>query len=392
MKNLALDTANRLILKKHHLTEKSKIDNILQITDDLCGLHATGTIEPYLTLFSRTHNFKKEDLDHHLYVEKTLGRIRGMRKTLFIETKEMIPIVHNSIKSQTDQRDKQYLEMREISLDDYNTLAQKILDLLKNKEMSTTEIKKALSSQKDINAVISVMCDKMQIIRGKPIKSWKDRRILYAPFDAYFPDINLNKYKQEEAIQLLIEKYIKSYGPVTLKDITWWLRFNKTQAKKILNSLEEKIELIIMDDLDLEYIIYKKDMVDLDRITLKNKNIINFLPRLDPYLMGYKDRERYVNFDDFEYTFDRTGNATSTILLNGRVVGIWDIVEKPDKLLKIYTFNEFEDNLMKKIKNEGFKIGKFMTGKELDFKYCKNMLPLTKRTMGGFMAPLKDCS
>ena len=63
MKNLALESANQLILKKHHLTDDTKIDNILQITDDLCGLHATGTIEPYLTLFARTNQFKKEDLD-----------------------------------------------------------------------------------------------------------------------------------------------------------------------------------------------------------------------------------------------------------------------------------------------------------------------------------------
>jgi hypothetical protein len=392
MKTIAISKVNRLILKKHHLTEDTKTNDILQITDDLCGLHATGTIEPYLTLFARTNKFKKEDLDEQLYVKKNLGRIRGMRKTLFIETKDMIPIVYNSIKSQTDQRDLQYLEMREISKDEYNTLAQQILDLLKNKEMSTTEIKKVLSSQKDIVAVISVMCDKMQLIRGKPIKSWKDRRIFYAPFDAYFPNVDLNKYNQKEAIQLLIEKYIKSYGPVTLKDITWWLRFNKTQAKKILNSLENQIESVSMDGLDLDYIIHKEDLNQLDGITLNTKNIINFLPCLDPYLMGYKDRERYLNSNDYEYIFDRSGNATTTILLNGRVIGIWDVVEKPDYLLKIHLFNKFEDKYMKEIITEGIKISKFMIGKEIDFKYCKNMSPLTKRTMGGFMAPLKDCS
>jgi len=32
-----------------------------------------------------------------------------------------------------------------------------------------------------------------------------------------------------------------------------------------------------------------------------------------------------------------------------------------------------------------------MLGKEIQVKECDNMIPLTKRTAGGFMSPLKDC-
>jgi hypothetical protein len=392
MKNFTLDVVNQLILKKHHLTEKSRIDDILQITDDLCGLHATGTIEPYLSLFARTKSFNKEDLNNQLYIKKNLGRIRGMRKTLFIETKQMIPIVYNSIKSQTDKRDEQYLEIREISVDEYKSLSNQILDLLSEREMSTTDIKKVLLSQKDIVAVISVMCDKLLLIRGKPIKSWKDRRILYAPFNSYFPGIDLNQYTQDEAIQLLIQKYIKSYGPVTLNDITWWLRFTKTHAKKILNSLESQIEKIKIADLDLEYYLFKVDIYELSKSTFGEKNVINLLPRLDPYLMGYKNRDRYVNQDEYEFIFDRTGNATSTILLNGRVIGIWDVVVKPKPLLKWILFEEKEVDIMEIIIYEGKKVGKFMAGQDVDILKCKDMSQLTKRTMGGFMSPLKECN
>ena len=64
-------TINKLILKKHHLLEGSQVDDILKITEDLCGLHATGTIEPYIQLFVRTKKFKKEDLDTELHIKKT---------------------------------------------------------------------------------------------------------------------------------------------------------------------------------------------------------------------------------------------------------------------------------------------------------------------------------
>ena len=108
MDHFEIDKINKLILTKHHLTKDSKTDNILRITEDLCGLHGTGTIEPYLSLFARMNLFKKEDLENELYSKKTLGKIRGMRKTLFIETQELIPIVHNVIKYMTVRRDNKY--------------------------------------------------------------------------------------------------------------------------------------------------------------------------------------------------------------------------------------------------------------------------------------------
>lgn len=71
---------NKLIIRKHHLTPATKVNDILQVTEDLCGLHGTGTIEPYIQLFVRTNSFAKENLDAELYKKKTLGKIRGMRK------------------------------------------------------------------------------------------------------------------------------------------------------------------------------------------------------------------------------------------------------------------------------------------------------------------------
>jgi hypothetical protein len=382
---------NSLILSKHHLSNDSKVDDILKISEDLCGLHGTGTIEPYLSLFVRMNNFKKEDLDTELYINKTLGKIRGMRKTLFIETKKLIPIVHNVIKYQTVKRDNKYLEIREISKSEYIELSNKILSLLNEKEMSTIELKKTIDSQKDIVAVISVMCDEMQLIRGKPLKSWRDRRLSYAPFNKYFPEINFDECTESESTQLLIERYIKSYGPVTETDIIWWSGITKGKVRSVLDKLRSEHELIKMDQIEHEYIIHKQDIIRLSNMKNNFESIVNVLPGLDPYIMGYKDRERYINNNFHEYIFDRSGNGTTTILLDGQVVGIWDITEKPKPQIKLFMLKEIDTHL-NEIKRELKKLGKFIIGKDVPIQICNKMTPLAKRTMGGFMSPLKECS
>jgi hypothetical protein len=382
-------TINQLILSKQHLTQDSKLNDILKITEDLCGLHATGTIEPYIQLFVRSLNFKKQDLDMELYTKKTLGKIRGMRKTLFILTKELMQIVYPFARNFTQNLEQKYLEYRNISLEEYKALSRKILDLLQTKELSTREIKQQINSKKDLVAVISIMCDQMHLIRGKPVSSWRDRRLLYAPFKKYFPNLNLSKYNENEALDLIIKRYIHSYGPVTIDDIVWWFGITKTKLKPILANLEAEIVTIHISDLKHKYLLFLTDHELLENLSMQ-ESTINLLPLLDPYMMGYKNRERYVDFNKYNYIFDRSGNATQVILQDGFVIGIWDIILKPKPLCKLYFLEEIDDNTLKKVNSTAKELSKFITGKELEIHICKYMIPLTEKTMGGFMSPLKN--
>ena len=99
MTSINLSQVNHFVLHKQHLTDDSRIDDIVQITGDISGLHATGTREPYLALFARTRNFTREQLDNELYVKRSLGKIRCMRGTLYILTTEMLPVAYAATKA-----------------------------------------------------------------------------------------------------------------------------------------------------------------------------------------------------------------------------------------------------------------------------------------------------
>ena len=69
-----LQAVNRFILTKQHLSEDSKIDDIVRITRDIGGLHATSATTPYLSLLARTNKFAKETLQEALYQKKKTGQ------------------------------------------------------------------------------------------------------------------------------------------------------------------------------------------------------------------------------------------------------------------------------------------------------------------------------
>jgi predicted DNA-binding transcriptional regulator len=392
LEQFGLDRVNRFVLGKQHLTEDTKINDIYRIAQDICGLHATHPITPYLSLFIRTRKFKKEDLDEVLYEKRLLGKVRYARKTVYIIPRERISEVFSATKGLLKQRFGPYLEHLGMTEKDFGKASRSILDVLEGKGMTVKEIKKELEVDLNISAVVNLMCDQGLLIRGKPATGWKSIIHTYYPFHEYFPDVDLNEVDEGEAKKSMVRQYVASFGPVTLTDASWWTGFTKTEIKHILKDLKDDMASLEISGMDGEYVLLASDKKRLGSALVPEAPLINFMPLLDPYLMGYKERKRYLIPELQTKVFDRSGNSTFTILLDGRIVGVWDFDEEKEPTVKILLFEKTKPNVLKEIHSKARKIGKFISGDDVQIKQCRSMIPLTERTMGGFMSPLKGCA
>lgn len=378
---------NNFLLRKQHLSSEAKNQNILQVAKDIWGLHATYASTPYLSLFNRVINFRKESLDREL-LEKRLVKIRCIRKTVHIIPKENVSIAFSATKESIQINSEKYYKFMGVAESDYEAASKSILELLGNNGMNASEIKKELHSEINLSPIINYMCDLGILVRGLPKGGWKSNTHTYYRTDKYLPDTNLKEYNQDEARKIVVSQYLSSFGPVTITDVSWWTGFPKTEIKKILDSLSG-IGYVNISGLG-EHIISKNDMNQLKNIKENNNSQINLLPALDPYIMGYKERERYLDKEYFNYIFDRSGSGTTTIVNNGEIIGVWDFEDNPNPVIKIFMFDG--QNISKEIENNAREIGKFICEKEVMVKICDDMTPLDKRTTGGFMTPLKDSS
>jgi hypothetical protein len=390
MNDITLYLVNQFLLTKQHLKGDCRTGDIVQTVRDICALHATGIATPYLSLFARTKNFKREQLDEELYIKKRLGKIRCMRRTIHVLPKEVIPLAYAATRRLLQEGSTAFLEFRGVSTNEYETISKRILEILKGQEMTTSEIKGIIGTELNISAIVEQMCDQGLLIRGRPRKGWKGKVQNYSLFRDYFPDLDLNK-TEVEARSLLACHYLRSFGPATENDIAWWVGIGKNQARAALNSIQDQIEQIAIPDLDGSFIMLKSDEKRLKVMKTPKTQTVNLLPSLDPYLMGYKDRERYLSPEHREYVFDRGGNATTTILLDGKIVGGWGIEEAEESLVKLHLFEKVEQSVLNEIRLQARKTGEFIAERTVRTKECDSMAPLTRRTTGGFMAPLKGC-
>lgn len=376
---------NNFLLRKQHLSEETKGEDVLQVAKDIWGLHATYASTPYLSLFNRVINFRKESLDREL-LEKRLVKIRCVRKTVHIIPKENVSAIFSATKESIQINSEKYYKFMGVTESEYEAASKSILELLGNNGMKASEIKKELHSEINLSPIINYMCDLGILVRGLSKGGWKSNTHTYYRTDKYLPDINLSEYSQDEARKIIVSQYLSSFGPVTITDISWWTGFPKTEIKKILDNLSV-IDYVNISSLG-EHIISKNDLNQLKNIKENNKSEINLLPALDPYIMGYKERDRYLDKEYFNYIFDRSGSGTTTIVNNGKIIGVWDFEEKPIPLIKIFMFEE-DERISKEIEKKAKEIGNFIYEKEVMVKKCDDMTPLDKRTAGGFMTPLK---
>jgi hypothetical protein len=390
MNALDLDRTNAFVLHKHHLAEVSRTDDLLQIVRDIGGLHSTLSTTPYISLFLRSKKFKREDLDELIYTKRLLGKVRYARKTVYILPKERVTTAYSAMKSLLFTRFEVYIQHLGLTQDDYEKITREILDIVGGCGKTTKEIKAELKSELNISAIVNLMCDQDLLIRGKPKAGWKSNIHTYYPFNEYFPDLDLAEMEAPDAKEQMIKQYITSYGPVSMKDISWWTGFSKGDVKRFFDALKKDLVSVQVSGISGSHYMLLSDNESLNSIKLPATPQVHLLPALDPYLMGFKDRQRFLDDTYTPWIYDRSGNATYSILIDGRISGVWDWIDQKDPEIRFHLFAKIGKDIKKIIASKAKQLGDFIFDKKPQIKECESMIPLTQRTMGGFMSPLKE--
>lgn len=362
MKSVALDLVNRLVLHKHYLTHQSKGEDIVTVATDICGLHATSPTTPYLSLFARVENFSREHLHEQLYVERALAKIRCFRTTVYILPKHMMPAAFAATKRMVQPMSEQYSRRLGVTEEDYQKTSEQIMVLLLGRAVTASEIRQELNTRLNVSAIVNLMCDQGLLIRGVPRGSWRSNLHTYSRFDEHFPDISLDRTDETEAKKSIVKHYIGAFGPVTEKDIAWWTGFPMRQSKDILERLQSSTIQLEILGLHGSHVMLASGCEALDCPIPTLEPMVSLLPSLDSYIMGYKERERYLGPENRRYVFDRSGNATSTILISGRIAGIWDFIEPS---VALFLFDALPTSVSEIVEDKAKQLGEFISEHEV---------------------------
>lgn len=302
----------------------------------LVAIHATDPASVYLAAWARVDGVTPADVADALYEQRTLMRMLGMRRTMFVVPTELVPVVQHSSTDAVAARMRRALLayvatvvpepegwLRELEDDVAALLAERGdatgLELSRDEPRLRTRIAyaedKSYGGEMSITPlVLNLMSAEGRIVRGRPDGAWNSSRYRWSPSERWLP-AGLPSLPADDAREALLRRWLHAFGPGTVADLKWWTGWNLGDVRRTL----ERIDTV---EVDLDGEVGLLLAADADAVE-PPEPWVALLPSLDSTPMGWKGRDWYLPEAHRAELFDRSGNVGPTVWCDGRVVGGW---------------------------------------------------------------------
>ncbi len=337
MRRIGIEERRNRLAIGQRLAPKCFAATPLEVAESLVALHGTDPASVHLAVRARMHDPSIQAIEQALYDDRTLLRMLGMRRTMFVVPTAVAPVVHAACTQAIAVKQRQLLKQFLSEAGFTDNLDRRIAEveestlraLKKRGEATAVELSKdeprlkqqiLLAQGKPYEAVQSVstrvlfqLSAEGHIVRGRPKGTWISSQVRWSTMEHWLGSA-LRTVNVEDAQRELIRRWLEAFGPGTVADLRWWTGLTAREVQRALAKLET-IEV----DLDGATGVLLEEDAEPPK---KPDPWLALLPALDPTPMGWQSRAWFLG----EYApilFDRSGNVGPTIWWNGRIVGGW---------------------------------------------------------------------
>ena len=336
----SIDTAERRrrIGARHALAAPRSTADLAALADEMAGIHATDPASVYLELWARTTHLSHADVARALYDDRTLVKVVGMRRTMFVVSPTFAAVVNAAAAADVARTERkrtyQMIEGAGITDDPERWVAaverETLAVLHELGEATAAELTKRVAGLREqipfgagkkwqgtvgvSTRLLFLLSSEGRIVRGRPKGTWLSSLYRWVPMDRWV-DGGLEPWPPEQAQAELVRRWLRAFGPGTQRDVQWWTGWTVARTRAALaaaGAVQVAIEdgatgWALPDDLGP---------------TPEPASWVALLPALDATIMGWKERDWYLG-DLAADLFDTIGNAGPTVWVDGQAVGLW---------------------------------------------------------------------
>ena len=304
------------------------------------ALHSTDPASVFLSVYARTALVEVTAIERALYEERSLIRMLGMRRTMFVVPTELAPVIQAGCTDAIAQLQRRtYTKLLTEGgagdggwlkdVEDATALALEARGEATGAQLSADEPRlrtqvqvaegKSYGRPQNITTwVLFMLAAEGRIVRGRPRGAWTSSQYHWSPIDVWLPG-GIAEIPAEAARAELVRQWLAAFGPGTIADLRWWTGWTAGHVKRALTAIRPvevdlggAIGLVLPSDLEP---------------AAEPEPWIALLPALDPTPMGWSERSWYLGPHAWAL-FDRSGNVGPSVWSDGRIVGGW--AQRPD--------------------------------------------------------------
>ena len=351
-------------------------------------LHGTDPATVHLSAWARVEDMTVPDMERALYDDRSLVKHLAMRRTLFVFPREMLAAAQAGASNRVADAERRRLirdvETAGLHRDGERWLAeafeQVLAALAGGREATSSELRDELSvlegsmpygegrswgGQIPVGPrVLTVLSAAGQIVRASNNGGWMTSRPRWTSMSAWLGE-EIAPLPEGEGVALLVERWLRVFGPGTAADIKWWLGSTMGAVRRALADLHA-VEV----DLDGQTGYLLADDLDAPEPVAPWAAL---LPPLDPTTMGWFERDWYLGPYKAQL-FDTSGNAGPTLWWDGRIVGGWRQTDSGEVELQL--LEEVSAKGLRALEREAARLTEWFDGRRVLHRFPS---PLSKR-------------
>jgi Winged helix DNA-binding domain len=304
---LTLRELNRATLARQLLLARKRLSPTAVI-ERLVGMQAQSPQAPYVGIWSRTTNFRREALERAL-ASGGVVKATVIRATLHLLSRRDYALLRAAL-SETNFPWESALAQR---------LAPLVRALAANGPLSGAEGMAYIEREHGLTGVKARRAWHAARVRAHVLHH-PESSLWHTPPERRFVAIDEpERHDPTEARAEILRRYFQAFGPASRRDIVAWSMMHVPEISRALDRLEPLLRF--RDE-------QGRELLDVPRAPMPDADtpaLVRFLPKWDNVLLAWADRTRVLP-DQYRKTVIRmNGDVAQTFLVNGFVAGIWRV-------------------------------------------------------------------
>jgi hypothetical protein len=340
MQTASLRTLNRWTLARQMLLERKDLDAVTAI-ERLAGMQAQYSPSPYIGLWSRLGDFRREELENAI-AEDRVYKATLMRGTLHLVSAREFHTYRQATRNTNRASSQIVRQLVEIGVD-VEAVRREIIEAVRERPHTRMEVHAVARHR--------VPPDASEWAAWSTVALSGD--LINLPDDARFGYFGGSRYRVApegeadplEAARHVVTAYLSAFGPASRADLAQWSGQTVSQFAEAIASLD----LITLKAED------GRTLMDLPDAPRPEENVpvpVRFLPKWDNILLAHSRRERVLSEHHRKTVIRKNGDVLPTFLVDGVVAGTWEAPLRGKAVMTLTALEAIAPKDCKKVEQE----------------------------------------